>query len=575
MKQVLSLVAVCLMGLSVNAQKIIKEVEKKFENGKPEVVAHYRDGVSTMNLIKRETFSADGKKAREENYINGKLNGKVLVWRAFDGTAESEASYVDGKLSGPSKQFFTDGRVKVDLNYNAGKMEGRQVEYWFKGSGDTIKSDHNYSGGILHGMQRQWYKDFTPKYNYNFVAGKPDGIQRSWSEEGVVSEERWKNGSYEEVLTSWTAAQPKHVRVYDYAPGGDSLNVALGRVLQKEVHYYETGAMAAITVMSAEPETQEFHLGGKVKGKGKGTLDKREGKWEFWHQNGQKMAAGEYKGGKKVGLHELWDERGNLVEEEIWNPDGTQLERKRVVFYHPNGKIQSEGELDEKGRRKGLWKIWYADGSKQREENWAMDCSKGGGRPFVKELSEWDESGKLVRKGSEGQQWVYTYFPDGSVSEVSTVLYSQRNACTPTPVDTYDGKAMVRSAVPADYDKSVVLEKVTMYETGDTMRIDRYDAEGRRNGMQLGWFNDGKKQYEYHFQEGRAQGTVKEWYAVGLPMLDYKVHSAVGGPWHLMEGTAYSDKGKEYAYKDGEGKEKKKQMVEIEGGSYFVRFVGE
>lgn len=575
MKYLLSCVLLLSITLGLSAQKTIKEVEKKFDNGKPELIAYYRDAISTLNLMKRETYSPDGKKVREENFINGKLNGKVLGWKAFDGTPELELNYIDGKQSGPQKYFFSDGRPKLSLNYAAGKMEGRQVEYWFKGSGDTIRSEHNYSAGILHGMQRQWYKDFTPKYSLNFVAGKPDGIQRMYPEGGgEVKEERWKNGVYEEVLSTWTAAQPKQVRVYDWVPAGsDSLNVVLGRSLQKEVRYFETGSIAAITIMSAEPETQEFHLGGKLKGKGKGSLDKKEGKWEFWHQNGQKMSAGEYRDGKKIGLHETWDDKGNLVEEEIWSADGSTRERWRVKFYHINGKPQAEGALDDKGRRTGLWKTWYVDGSKQREETWEMACTKGGGRPVLKDFSEWDESGKLVAKGSEASQWRYSFYPGGSVQEVQKVVFPKRDACSPAPVEAYDGKTMVMTKGTPDFDQSIVLEKVTLSESGDSLRFDRFNAAGKRDGFQVGWFPDGKKQYEIHYLDGRAQGTVREWYATGSPMLDYKVASAAGGPVHLVEGKAFSDKGKEYSFNEAEDKEPKKAITEIEAASHFRKFV--
>jgi antitoxin component YwqK of YwqJK toxin-antitoxin module len=575
MKYLLSCLVLLSIALGLQAQKTIKEVEKKFENGKPELVAYYRDAISTLNLMKRETFSADGKKTREENYINGKLNGKVLGWKAFDGTPEFELNYIEGKLSGPQKYFFSDGRTKLALNYAAGRLDGRQVEYWFKGSGDTIRSEHNYSAGILHGMQRQWYKDFTPKYNLNFVAGKPDGIQRLYPEGGgEVKEERWKNGVLEDVLESWSAAQPKQVRVYDWVPtGSDSLNVVLGRALQKEVRYFETGSIAAITLMSGDAETQEFHLGGKLRAKGKGTLDKKEGKWEFWHQNGQKMSAGEYVGGKKVGLHETWDDKGQLIEEEIWSADGSARERWRVKFYHLNGKPQEEGALDEKGRRSGLWKTWYVDGSKKREETWEMSCAKGGGRPFLKDFSEFDESGKLLAKGSETEQLRYRYYPGGSVQAVEKLVFPKRDACTPTPVELYDGRAMVATKGNADYEQSIVLEKVELAENGDSLRVDRYNQAGKRDGYQSLWFQGGKKQLEIHYFEGRAQGTVKEWYANGSPMLDYKVASAVGGPVHLVEGKAYSDKGKAISFNEAEDKEPKKSILEIEANSAFRKFV--
>jgi antitoxin component YwqK of YwqJK toxin-antitoxin module len=574
MKSPLVLIAFMLISVLAMGQKMVKEIEKKFENGKPEVISYYRDAVSTNNLAKRETYSADGKKSKEENFLNGKLNGKVQTWKEFDGTIISDLNYANGLMEGPQRYYFSDGRIKIELNYLNGRLEGRQIERWFKGGGDTLRSEHNYSGGILHGMQRQWYKDFTPKYNLNFVAGKPDGIQRMWSEAGEVTEERWKNGVLEDVLGAWTAAQPKRVKVSDYVAKGDSMDIILGRVLQKEVHYFETGSISAITLMTDQPETQEFHLGGKLKGKGKGTLDKREGRWEFWHQNGQKMAAGEFVGGKKVGLHESWDEKGNLLEEAVWSSDGSKCESWRVFLYHPNGKKAAEGALDPKGQRTGLWKSWYPDGGKQREETWGMPCASGG-RPFISDFSEWDETGKLIRKGSESTVISWKFYPNGDPMELNSTFFPNRDACKPGPVEKFEDGAMKATPGPANYDQSVLLSKVSFFEGGDTLRIDRFNQQGKRDGMQDGFFQGGIKQYSFHYLDGRVQGAIKEWYATGLPMLDYKVQSAIGGPARLVEGTAYSDKGKDYSYSDSEGKEQKKQMIEIEALSVYKKFVEE
>ncbi|MEM7039964.1 MAG: hypothetical protein AAF570_23525, partial [Bacteroidota bacterium] len=322
-------------------------------------------------------------------------------------------------------------------------------------------------------------------------------------------------------------------------------------------------------------ETQEFHPNGKVRGKGKGTLKDREGKWEFWHLNGQKMMIGEYKSGKKVGLHQAWNDKTQLTSEEVWNADGSKRESWKVIFYHGNGKKQSEGLLDEEGRKKGLWKHWYANGNKKKEANWEMACDGGGGRPFAVDYKEWDESEKLTSKGNETDMQQFTYFPDGSEMEVTTVQYVNRDPCKAQPVDVFEDGRLKRKVVAAQYDRFIVLEKVTFYETGDTMTVDRWDVDGKRHGNQEGWYNDGKKHYLYHYRNGGVQGTVKEWYPGGLPMLDHKYKSAEGGPAKLVEGTYYNEKGKDWFYSNTSGKDKKKQMIEIENTSRFTRFYTE
>jgi antitoxin component YwqK of YwqJK toxin-antitoxin module len=568
----LFLILSLLAGRSVLAQAPTKVIAAKYDNGKPELVNYYKGETSPQNLLKQEKLSVDGKKLMEKNYLNGKLNGSVVEWKDFDGTKMMELSYQEGQLSGKQTYYFSDGKPKMELNYSAGKLEGRQVEYWFKKSQDTLKSEHNYSGGVLQGMQRQWTKEGKNIYNYNFVAGKPEGIQRSWNEAGEMIEERWKQGIFEEWLKNWTASQPKHAKIYDYAAKGDSMNIVLGKNLQKEVWYYETGAMEALTTTSGEIETQIFYLSGKVKGKGKGTFEGKEGKWEFSHQNGKKMMTGEYKAGKQVGLFESWDDNGRLISEEFWNPNGSGRETWKVYRYHGNGNKESEGTLDALGHKKGKWKYWYESGNKKAEEDWDVACTSGKGRPYITNLSLWDDSGRLVAKGSEDAQLLYTYFPNGNPQVIESKIFPNHDACAKGPVEVYkEGSFVAEVEKPADLEKSVVIEKITFFETGDTNRIDRFNEAGKRHGNQEGWFADGKKQYVFHYKDGSVQGSVKEWYATGQIMLDHKYSSVSGGAPSLQEGIYYSDKAKDYPYNAADGK-KKKVMEEIDALCYFNKF---
>jgi antitoxin component YwqK of YwqJK toxin-antitoxin module len=568
------LIFLATMGVSF-AQTLNKVVITKHENGKPELVDYYKGASVAINLAKQEKYSIDGKKIIEKNFMNGKLHGPVVEWKEFDGTKISELNYELGQLAGKQTYYFSDGKPKLELNYAAGKLDGRQVEYWFKKSADSLKTEHNFSGGILHGLQRQWTKEGKPIYNLNFVAGKPDGLQRFWSESGDMTEEKWKQGVYEDWLEKWTASQPKHTLVADYAPKGDSMNIAFNKVPQKEVWYFETGAIEALTTNNGNAiETQVFYLGGKVKGKGNGSFDQREGKWEFWYQNAKRMMAGEYRGGKQIGLFETWDENGKLISEEYWNPDGSKRESWKIYSYFPGGTKESEGTLNPQGYKKGKWKYWYANGNKMKEEEWDFACQGQAGRPFVTSLTLWDDSGRLIAKGTESDQEQYSYFPNGNPMETMKVTYPNRTSCAKGPTDVFaEGKFKNEIPAPANADKVQVLEKITFYEGGDTAKIDRYNLEGKPDENQEGWFNDGKKQYVYHYKNGSVQGSVKEWYPSGQIMLDHKYTTQNGNP-SLVEGIYYTEKAKDYPYLASDGK-KKKVMEEIDLICYFLKFAGE
>lgn len=562
-----------IAGTAIGQGKV-KVIEKKFDNGKPEIVKYFIGQKQDKYLSSREVYSMDGKKILVEAYANGVLHGKVQAWKEFSGETELELNYVAGKLDGQQTYFFSDGRPKRVMNFKSGRMDGRQIEYWFKKSSDTLKIEHNFSGGIFHGMQRQWNKDGTLKYNYNFVAGKPDGIQRMWKD-GEKIEESWKTGRKNEVLETWTAAQPKHIKMFTYEMAGDSMNLKLGKKFEKEIVYYESGSIHAVTEGAEEPQTTEYHPNGKDRAKGAGTLAKPIGEWTYWHLNGAKMMEGKYVDFKRSGPWRVWDEQGNVVSEEVWNKESGKREVWKVSLYHSNGQKESEGSLNEDGVKKGMWKYWYANGNKKREENWITACKAGNSRYSLTELKSWDETEKLIVKGNETDQEEFEYYPDGNTRAVHQVQYLNREPCSAGPQEKFVDGRMETKNKPANFDKKVIRETVTFTESGDSLRIDRFDAKGKRDGYQDGWYESGKKRYSYHYLEGRAQGTVKEWYEAGTPMLDHKYKSAMGGPPKLVEGTYYSDKGKDYFFSDSSGKNKKKVMEEIDAMCYFLKFVEE
>jgi YD repeat-containing protein len=227
--------------------------------------------------------------------------------------------------------------------------------------------------------------------------------------------------------------------------------------------------------------------------------------------------------------------------------------------------------LDAAGHKKGKWKYWYASGNKKSEEDWDNACTSAKGRPFITNLSVWDDSGRLITKGNETATQQFTYFPNGNPSEIKSLVYLNRDACAKGPVEVYkEGIFSDEVPVGPDYNKSVMVERMSFYETGDTMRIDRFNEQNKRHGYQVGWYSDGKKQYEYHYNNGSVQGSVKEWYPTGQIMLDHK-YSSNGGAPSLQEGIYYTDKAKDYPYSAADGK-KKKVMEDIDAMSYFTKF---
>jgi len=61
----------------------------------------------------------------------------------------------------------------------------------------------------------------------------------------------------------------------------------------------------------------------------------------------------------------------------------------------------------------------------------------------------------------------------------------------------------------------------TWYPDGKKF-TERFYSKGHKVKVHIGWWNNGVKKFEYHFNDiGQYQGSVKEWYETGLIFRDF------------------------------------------------------
>jgi len=137
------------------------------------------------------------------------------------------------------------------------------------------------------------------------------------------------------------------------------------------------------------PDTKELYsgdvfknyLGGKTEYEGSYKNGKQDGKWTYWHENGQKSGEVTYKDGKRDGLHTSWHDNGQKSGEVTWK-DG-ELDGLHTSW-HDNG--QKSGEVTWKdGELDGRETHWYVNGQKSYEGTY-----KDG---WLIESTRWDEDG--------------------------------------------------------------------------------------------------------------------------------------------------------------------------------------
>ena len=107
-------------------------------------------------------------KGYEENYKNGKLDGKRITWYP-SGEIQLEVNYKDGKREGKTIMWYQSGEIQLEANYKDGKREGK-TNGWYQ-NGQKM-SEVNHKNGKLDGNKTIWHENGQIKSVSNYKDGK-------------------------------------------------------------------------------------------------------------------------------------------------------------------------------------------------------------------------------------------------------------------------------------------------------------------------------------------------------------------------------------------------------------------
>lgn len=143
-----------------------------FKNGK-------RDG------FWREYYD-NGKLKLEGNYVVGERDG---LWKEYhnSGHLKMEGTYKDGKQDGLWKEYNYDGELQSEIGYKNGKKDGVYKTYGSKGH---PLDDGQYKDDKKDGFWK-YYDSFDLKEEGYYKDGGKDGLWKSYYGEGKLHSERY------------------------------------------------------------------------------------------------------------------------------------------------------------------------------------------------------------------------------------------------------------------------------------------------------------------------------------------------------------------------------------------------
>ena len=99
------------------------------------------------------SYWPDGKVKSELFYTDGKLDG-LCKWYYSNGNPSMEATYSNNVLNGPSTRWYENGNLEEKSYYIDNKYDGVVEEYNVFG---TLVKMSTYKNGVLNGLFYQWY----------------------------------------------------------------------------------------------------------------------------------------------------------------------------------------------------------------------------------------------------------------------------------------------------------------------------------------------------------------------------------------------------------------------------------
>lgn len=349
----------------------------------------------------------------------------------------SRELYAADKRQGTAYRYYPDGSVKQTIPYIDGKKQGLSREYDEEGKLITLYEYNNDflisrerinrtdSEGLKQGPWKEFYEDGKIKTEMSYKDGLLNGYYKKYNKKGILTETMlYDNGKIvEENIDNDPEINIR--KEYDNegnlvfsGPYRSDVPVGIHRNYDKNgnvissVIYNDRGQKMSEGIVTEdgrrEGSWKNYYSGGSLKEKGEYDNNRRTGSWTFYNKEGKIVQTGSYRNGRPEGLWKWYYPDGSILREEQYyqgSRDG------RFVEYSRDGKIISEGEyLD--GERNGKWKVTIGD---HREEgNYIIGLRNGLWKYY-------DDEGNLLYRGDYIQDnpdgYHFYYYENGRIKE--------------------------------------------------------------------------------------------------------------------------------------------------------------
>ena len=128
------------------------------------------------------SYWPDGKVKSELRYKDGQLDGQCK-WYYSNGNPSMEAVYENNVLNGASNRWYENGNLEEKAYYVDNQYDGVVEEYNVFGKLVVLST---YKNGVLNGLYYQWYDNGKPFMEGEYVDGMMHGSWLMYYKDGSI-----------------------------------------------------------------------------------------------------------------------------------------------------------------------------------------------------------------------------------------------------------------------------------------------------------------------------------------------------------------------------------------------------
>jgi antitoxin component YwqK of YwqJK toxin-antitoxin module len=379
----------------------------------------------------RVDFNQEGQLVRVAAYQFGLLDGECKTFYG-QGKIQNEATYLLGNLNGAAKSYYEDGKLKEEAYYENGLLEGEVIQYHSNGNRAALVPHHE---------------------------GKVHGVAMNWFPSGILNVQR----QFSEGILHGDGKNPAFI-VYDEARNiVEVLDFRKGQPVGLHIRYHANGI-------------ESYRLNYKN--------GKKEGKEQFFAEDGVLLGEGLFRDGMAIGKHFRNHPNGTLAYEAHFDERGALLQP--VVEFNQNGqKIRQFFAVGEK--LTGPYFEWYDDGVPKVEYNYA--------------LGEYDGEQK-------------EYYPSGQLKVATRYVDQKREGAHE---EWHENGVLARKL---HFHEGLKDGQMGEWFSNGNARLDAYFQADRPDGIQSEWYENGQLKVRSEFVSGLKQGWQREWSDQGDLLLE-------------------------------------------------------